>query len=142
MTSLFETVWTFALDIYEKPGVEKAFLEAQDAYGADVTLMLVLLWLDRTGQRPDDQAWRALLATSATWQAETLRPLRTRRRAAKGTPGYDALKQEELAAERHAMTALVDSLRGNLSAGNAALLRRYGAETGIPEALMERLENA
>jgi len=142
MTSIFDPLWAFALEIYAQPGIEKACLKAQDDHGADVGLMLLLLWLDRMGREPDEQGWRALLATSCKWQTETLKPLRARRRDAKGTSDYETLKQQELAAERQAIAALADSLTGHLSEGSAALLRRYGAEIGIPEALMERLESA
>jgi uncharacterized protein (TIGR02444 family) len=105
-----ETFWQYAGDAYGEADVAAACLEAQDRYGADVNLMLFCLWMDARGLRVQGDDWGNLLATSQLWQRETLRPHRDRRRALKGKPGYDTAKQEELALERQAQAALLDSL--------------------------------
>ncbi len=51
MTS--DPLWTFACAFYGRPGVAAACLALQDEGGADVPLLLYLIWCGRTGRRLD-----------------------------------------------------------------------------------------
>ncbi len=44
-----DPLWRFALDLYARAGVAPACLTLQDDAGADVTLVLYLLWCAMTG---------------------------------------------------------------------------------------------
>jgi uncharacterized protein (TIGR02444 family) len=135
-----EEFWDFSLEIYATPGVKEACLEAQDCFGADVNLLLLLLWHDRGGLSISDDGMRALLAVSSDWQQNKLRSHRARRRAAKGTGAYEGLLREELALERQAQDALVaachEALEKEASVGNSA---HYLHSLGAPSALLTPL---
>jgi uncharacterized protein (TIGR02444 family) len=102
--------WNFSLAFYARPGVADACLELQESCGADVNVVLFLLYLARRGRRlsPDDveriEAW------AAPWRQAVVMPLRGVRRILKtplGAFGPEAtaalraeVKRIELAAER------------------------------------------
>lgn len=105
-----ESFWQFSGEAYGEADVAEACLEAQDAFGADVNVILLCLWMDTRGVRVQGDDWAKLLTTSQIWQRETLKPHREKRRALKGQPDYGAAKREELALERQAQAALLDCL--------------------------------
>lgn len=137
-----DAVWSFALSAWARPGVEAACLEAQNRFGADVILMMLLLWLDEEGRGLDDDGWQAVLALAKAQQATMMAPMRERRRAAKGTPHYDRLKQEELATEHDALDALMGVADGHMVPGDpdAPLLARYAAELGLTPGITDPLK--
>jgi len=108
--------WTFSLALYRTPGVPDACLEAQDASGADVNVLLFALWLAREGRRLDVEDMRAADAAVALWREEVVRSLRRARRALRAAPaGFpaegagalrDAVKKVELESERLQQEAL------------------------------------
>lgn len=100
-------LWLFAVSFYGRPGVADACLRCQDEAGADVNLVLFLLWQGGLGHRlsPDDVA--GCEAAVAEWRRNVVQPLRAMRRRLKTGPqlsaatGFrDRIKAAELEAER------------------------------------------
>ncbi len=79
--------WAFALDLYRRPGVSQACLLLQDTAGADITLLLFVLFVaetHRTMLAPADLA--GLDGAVAPWRDEVIRPLRSLRRRVRSGP--------------------------------------------------------
>ncbi|GJD56859.1 TIGR02444 family protein [Methylobacterium dankookense] len=106
--------WDFSLDLYRRPGIAPACLVLQDEAGADVNLVLYLLWCAATDRSLDATAVRAADAGIAPWRGAVVEPLRAVRRALKAEPlarlGSEAyrgrIKAVELEAERLVQEAL------------------------------------
>ena len=99
--------WQFSLEFYARRGVEAACLQLQDEAGADVDLLLFLLFCARHGRALSSAEVTSLDRLVADWRAEVVRPLRAvRRRLKTGFPGVAAealrgeVKRLELEAER------------------------------------------
>ncbi len=104
------SLWRFSFDVYARPGVAAACLELQDRYGADVNMLLALIWHAHAGggvlgQDVIGDTRKAV----AGWQADVVGPLREARRslkcaAADQDPAVEELRQQvkalELEAER------------------------------------------
>jgi len=149
------SAWTFAVDIYGRPGVRAACLALQDRRGADVVAMLVLLHGAAVGRpAPSLEALRGALEAVAPWRRAAVLPLRRVRRDLKGWtfPGdaaagplgeaaRQAVAAAELAAERAELEYLARRLGGPDRAGAAAspagratamaLLALYGQAAGL-----------
>jgi uncharacterized protein (TIGR02444 family) len=109
-------LWAFCLTLYARPGVAQACLALQDRHGADIPLLLAVLWHGLRGYGPAPLAkWRRL---SKAWQHDAVIPLRNLRRAMKGRDGWEeireAIKRLELAAEK----AELDSLAASSKSGS------------------------
>jgi uncharacterized protein (TIGR02444 family) len=112
--------WAFSLRLYAGPGVQQVLLRLQDEEGADVTMVLYILWRASCGSRLDTEALTLIEQRTQPWRDGIIRPLRTARRAMKGlvvdSPAAEALrervKEAELEAER--------LLHGALEARSAA----------------------
>lgn len=110
--------WTYAAELYARPGVEAACLAAQDRAGADVMLLLFGVWSGAAGlgalSAVEASAARAL---AQHWSGEVVRPLREIRRRLKdaalpGAPGLRGhVRDVELAAERILAAALEGQVR-------------------------------
>ena len=126
--------WAFSLALYARPDVADACLDAQDRLGADVNLLLLTAWLAAQGRMPETQSWTQLIAVSSRWQRDILGPLRARRRALKGHPGYEAIKDKELETEKTCQAALVSALGVTvpLSADPFDPYRRHLDPDGLP----------
>ena len=147
---LGEQFWHWSLAFYRDPTVAEACLTLQDQHGADVNVVLVLLWQASLGAAPFAAGEVAALdAAIADWRAEVIVPLRSLRRALKGR-GEDAVRQPvataELAAERSAQGRLVQALppfrqgEGSVRERAAESLRCYApGVAGSAEALLDRL---
>ena len=108
--------WDFSLHFYAKPGIPAACLELQDRAGADVNVVLFLLYLARHRRRITRSDMATLDSTVALWREQVVRPLRTARRHLKiagqpfaGEPAArlrEEIKRNELAAERIQQLAL------------------------------------
>ncbi|MGU3539877.1 TIGR02444 family protein [Methylobacterium sp. A54F] len=106
--------WGFSLELYGRPGVAAACLALQDEAGADVNLVLYLLWCAVTGRVLDEAAIATADARIAPWRAGVVESLRAVRRALKADPlrefGSEAfrgrVKAVELEAERLVQDAL------------------------------------
>ncbi|MGH1573837.1 TIGR02444 family protein [Methylobacterium sp. P31] len=101
-------LWDFSLALYGRPGVAPACLALQDEGGADVNLVLYLLWCAATHRPLDAAAIEAADRRIAPWRATIVEPLRAVRRALKerlfaefGAETYRGrIKTVELEAER------------------------------------------
>ncbi|MCY1433522.1 hypothetical protein D3C76_1028680 [compost metagenome] len=108
-------VWSYALALYARPGVEEACLDLQDA-GADVCLLLTGAWLGDLGIAYSDARLTELEAVAGPWQREVIAPLRQLRRAWRLQAEHDEqlaglreqLKRLELEAEKMALSRLED----------------------------------
>lgn len=121
---LADELWTFSLALYARPEVAKRCLALQDHWGANVNVLLWLLWLESCGQVVDP----ALIARAdielAEWDTLLLQPLRQLRRALRTRfaleqpaveASYQQLKAAELQAERveqEMLAALLEPPRG------------------------------
>lgn len=107
-------LWDFSLDFYGQGGVAPACLALQDETGADVNLVLYLLWCGASDRALDAGAVAAADARIAPWRAAVVEPLRAVRRVLKASPfakfGSEAyrgrIKAVELEAERFVQDAL------------------------------------
>ncbi len=68
-------LWSFALSLYARPGVEAACLRLQEQ-GADVCLLLCGAWLEQRGVALEPERLRALQQLAGSWQAKVITPLR------------------------------------------------------------------
>lgn len=106
-------LWSFALYVYARPGVEDACLKLQSA-GANVCLLLCGLWLEQRAVVCDEQRVSLLRTLTGPWDAEVVQPLRTLRMQWKTGAVDDAvlkgmreqIKSLELEAERVLLSRL------------------------------------
>jgi uncharacterized protein (TIGR02444 family) len=140
--------WNFSLRLYAQPGAAAACLELQDGAGADVNVLLYLLFLASQHRQLDDAGVAALDAAVAVWRAEVVRPLRAVRRFLKAPPPdfadeattrlRDGIKRSELAAERIQQLLIertfpADAVGATAASGEAAAranLAAYGKLLG------------
>ncbi|HET9146889.1 MAG TPA: TIGR02444 family protein [Acetobacteraceae bacterium] len=94
-------LWEFSLAIYAMPGVAPACLRCQDESGADVNMLLFLLWQTRRGKRLTNDEIKIADRLISGWRSEIVHPLRKARRALK-TMGEEALRARIAAAELEA----------------------------------------
>jgi len=99
-----QRLWRFATEVYAKPGVAKACLAAQDAWAADVNLMLYLSWCALEGRPLQTKDIRLAQERCRPWREQVILPLRQQRLAWGELDGrraeYAAIKKMELEAER------------------------------------------
>lgn len=97
-------LWTFALDLYARPGVEAACLTLQDEAGVDVCELLWRCWLAAHGLLAEDAP--SSLDEIRRWQRDVTEPLRRLRRRLKPDavrdPGVAELRRHLQAAELQA----------------------------------------
>jgi uncharacterized protein (TIGR02444 family) len=109
-----DAFWSWSTAFYAKPGVAEACLDLQNRDGAEVNLVLLLLWLAEKGYAPLGQGEVAELdRTVRPWRERVVEPLRALRNALKGQ-GEDAVRRAilsaELVAERSTQRRLVAAL--------------------------------
>ena len=75
--------WQFSLDFYARPRVAAACLELQDSAGADVNVLLYLLFLATHKRQVARDDVARLDALVAAWRERAVLPLRTLQRALK-----------------------------------------------------------
>ena len=108
--------WQFSLAVYGQPGVAEVCLLLQDDHGADVNVVLFLLWRAAGGREATPEELKVAMSAVAPWQERVVRPLREIRRWLKigglsggpgGAPGgfsdekfRKRVKEMELEAER------------------------------------------
>ncbi|PAU53966.1 TIGR02444 family protein [Pseudomonas sp. PIC25] len=110
---MLSDLWSFAVDLYARPGVEPACLSLQDA-GADVCLLLCGAWLEARGVLCTAERAEQLKDCATPWQREVIEPLRSIRRAWRDGSAQDEalatlrtrVKQLELDAERQLLQRL------------------------------------
>ena len=82
-SSMDKRFWDFSLNIYGVPGVAPACLRCQDEAGADVNLILFLLWRAAAGYRLAEGEIASLDAHVTRWREHVVGPLRAMRRELK-----------------------------------------------------------
>ncbi len=114
-------LWDFSLEVYARPGVEPACLALQEAHGADVNVLLAVIWHGARGLRLSPAELDRLGGAVADWCERVVRPLRAVRRDMKAglgapAPMADALrnrvKRLELDAEHLEQLLLAQLLPG------------------------------
>ena len=98
--------WQHSLHIYAQPGVAKACLALQDDYQVNVNLLLFYHWCF-TVKQPVPQALQNALNEAIAATDPAIQNHRIKRRAAKGSIDYEALKQQELELEAAQQAELV-----------------------------------
>ncbi|WP_192559271.1 TIGR02444 family protein [Pseudomonas allokribbensis] len=112
-------LWSFALTIYARPGVEDACLRLQSA-GANVCLMLCGLWLEQRDATCDEVRAKQLQELTAPWDKDVIQPLRAMRMQWKTLADTDPvlkgmreqIKGLELEAERALLSRLEGAAQG------------------------------
>lgn len=102
-----DDVWSYALKLYARPGVEAACLALQEA-GADVCLLFTAAWLGNAGAAFAAARMSELESTARGWHDEVVMPLRSLRQRWRESAKQDAqlaplrerIKQLELEAEK------------------------------------------
>lgn len=101
--------WRYSLRFYREPGIADICLRLQERCGADVNVLLFVLWLAREGRATSEGDLRRIEETTARWRDEVIRPLRELRTRLKrpeilADPDRAALRESiktiELEAER------------------------------------------
>jgi uncharacterized protein (TIGR02444 family) len=116
--------WRFSLQFYRQPGVAEACIALQEDSGADVNLLLFLLWHAAQRRRVAAADIAALEQKIAPWREASVIPLRAVRRALKTPPALveapaaegfrTRIKAAELEAERLQQEAMYALVRGGL----------------------------
>lgn len=133
-------LWRFSLSFYARPGVAPACLELQDRGGADVNVLLYLLFLAAHDRQVDRGEVARIDALAASWREQVVIPLRNLRRALKSgiapcppaasEPLRGAVKRVELEAERIEQETL-ERLAAPHSTGTHASSRPDAARANI-----------
>ncbi|RTL66206.1 MAG: TIGR02444 family protein [Hyphomicrobiales bacterium] len=153
--------WAFSLKVYADPVVAGACLELQDGWGADVNVVLFVLWHGANHHRLEKRNVEIIDQRIEPWRRQVVRPLRAVRRAMKDAPEAwlqpetehlrNDIKRRELEAERLQQTMLETAFPlgsiGECDARQATLatnVRSYADVLGeaIPDALIDRLCSA
>jgi len=121
--------WRFSLSFYGDQAVADACLRLQDDAGADVNVLLFLMWRAADRRRLSEAEVAAMDEAVSGWRAEVVAPLRRVRRWLKHHPGpvaaedAEALRREvkriELEGERlqqEAMAARAEEFAGSAAA--------------------------
>jgi len=113
--------WRFSLQFYRLPGVADACIALQEAGGADVNLLLFLLWHAMQGRALTAAEVAGLEQKIAIWRERAVIPLRAIRRALKSPQGLieagaaeafrTRIKAVELEAERLQQEAMYELVR-------------------------------
>lgn len=108
--------WDFSLGFYARPGIAEICLDLQDRFGADVNVVLYLLWQAQRRRRLTLMEIEKLIALISDWQLNVVRPLRGVRRFLRDPdPTWSSesvasfrqrLKGDELLAERLQQAAM------------------------------------
>ena len=103
----------FAVALYANPDVQRSCLEAQDAHGADVNLLLWAAWRASQGQALSVQQVSHADGLCEEWRTHVVRPLREQRRRWAGderrAKQYQAIKDLELQAEFTQLAMLAEA---------------------------------
>ena len=148
--------WSFSLRVYGESAVRASCLALQDEAGADVNVILFLLYAATQHVALHAADVSRIDRSCSEWRETVIRPLRAARRAVASSvksnvaDAYAALKSAELAAEKVAQELLVREFN-TLSAPTdarapvqiaAANLRAYEVLVPMPETVLKDLVEA
>jgi len=85
---------SYALKVYQQPGIKELMLAFQDRFGADVPILLYCCWLATERKQLSHSAIQTLVADTDVWREQCVRALRKVRRFLKEQPGQDKLYQQ------------------------------------------------
>lgn len=108
-------IWAFVNGVYAASGIEKVCLKLQDEFGADVVMVLFLVWLGLGGKAVNRRELEALREIAVQWQQAVIGPQRRVRRQLKKLKGrkaeeiYASAKSSELAGERRELAGLLNT---------------------------------
>jgi uncharacterized protein (TIGR02444 family) len=133
-------LWTFAVSLYQRPGVAEDCLTLQDDCGANVCLLLCGAWLERRLVDCTPERLAMLETAAAQWSAAVVEPLRSLRRQWRTDAQLDtqlarlreAVKGLELQAEK----VLLERLARACGDWPAAEQSRLWLEALVPAARM------
>ncbi|UTF58869.1 TIGR02444 family protein [Gilvimarinus sp. DA14] len=106
-----DSLWNFALTVYNRKGVEQICLQLQDEWQVNIPLLLFYLWLDNTGRCLNNNQARQVRELAEHWQKKVITPLRRARRTLKQTPHEGELRQDIKACELQAERQLIEQLQ-------------------------------
>lgn len=103
-------LWEFSVRVYDLDGVKKACLALQNRFGADVNMIMFLMWLADSGidRGRLAQYMGAALKLSRDWQRSLVEPLRTTRNNLKDYIENTPLTESQVAA----LSALRERVKG------------------------------
>ncbi|PWQ98902.1 TIGR02444 family protein [Leucothrix arctica] len=110
-----ESLWQFSLTLYAAPEVQQACLDLQDNHGADVNLVLFLLYQGSLGRQLAQETIQTIVQETCSFRERVIQPIRALRKSLKSKKyslehGEDSLYQQmlslELSAEKLAQTHL------------------------------------
>lgn len=122
-------LWHYSLDVYGRPGFERAAIALQDRYEMDVNLLLACLWAGNAGHLIDAETFRELELRCGPWRREVIEVFRDLRRRLKDHEDQEicriraGAKARELDSEevqQKRIQALLGPLCGKGSAPEAA----------------------
>lgn len=70
------SLWAFACNLYQQSQVEKACLSLQDAYSADVPVLLFCFWAGQHSVVLSPSQWVQVHSLTESWTVQCIRPLR------------------------------------------------------------------
>ena len=91
-----DLLWTFALELYARPGAEPCLLALQDADGQNICFLIWALWMAATGRGADAATLAAGAGLARSWDAAAVAPLRDLRRKLKTSRAGGARRREAL----------------------------------------------
>lgn len=121
-----ELFWQHSLQHYAQPGVADACLALQDNYQVNVNLLLFYHWCCTVNQ-PIPPVLRKALNEAVATTDPAIQSHRIKRRSAKGSSDYEALKQRELeleAAQQAELVAAYQKIKGSIK-GSESLNRAF-----------------
>ena len=126
---MHDELWSFALDLYARPGIEPACLQLH-AEGGNVCLLLCGAWLGARNVACVSERVVQLQALGAPWHAQVVQPLRELRQQWRAPAMEDAglkqlreeIKALELAAERQLLERLYEQTRAWRPAGEPSIM--------------------
>jgi uncharacterized protein (TIGR02444 family) len=148
--------WSFSLRVYGDPTIRATCLALQDSAGADVNILLLLLYAATRHVALGTADISRIDQACSRWRAMVVGPLRTARRAAVSSDAPNAagacssIEAAELAAEKVAQTLLLCELNALSRATTArepiqlaeVNVAAYGYLLSLPDALVTDLLRA
>ncbi|MGH1485405.1 MAG: TIGR02444 family protein [Cellvibrionaceae bacterium] len=113
------SLWDFAIDLYNKPGVETTCLQLQDEHGFDIPLLLFCCWAGWRYGAVSVEQLQPVINFSQEWSEQNIQPLRDMRRAMKygysqqwpvDQSDYEDLRQQVKKAELMSERFLLEGL--------------------------------